>query len=63
MDHLINMGAGETRLDSHSDENTMDFVDRIVNNKNKKDEPTLGNNKQPVNRMADKLDDFNFNFP
>ena len=54
------MGAGEVRLNTET-ENTMDFIDRIVNNK-QKDEPVIFK-KPSDNRLADKLDDFNFNFP
>ncbi len=54
------MGAGDVSLNTESDENTMDFVERIVNGgkKKPKEGKNLGEN------MADKLDgDFNFNFP
>jgi hypothetical protein len=48
-------------LNTESDENTLDFVERIVNGGAKK---KTERDKKLNERMADKLDgDFNFNFP
>lgn len=50
------MGDGG-RLQTDSSENTMEFINRVVNDRGGEDK------KVPDNRMADKFDDFNFNFP
>ena len=55
------MGAGDVSLNTESDENTLDFVERIVNG-GAKNKPAKG--KELGQKMADRLDgDFNFNFP
>ena len=48
---------GDHRLMTDSSENTMGFINRVVNDKGDAKE------KKPENRLADKFDDFNFNFP
>lgn len=64
LDQLNQLGAGDVRLNTEG-EDTMDFVERIVNGKKKEvnipAENLNGGKKEE--RFADKLDDFNFNFP
>lgn len=64
LDHIKGIGGagGGTNLylPTDSSENTMDFVNKIVNGKNESAEKML--NKIEA-RFADKVDDFNFNFP
>ena len=51
------MGAGNVRLDTQSNEDTMDFIERIVNGGEKK-------SKKDDSALADKLDGgINFNLP
>lgn len=57
------MGAGNVRLDTESNEGTMDFVERILNGGEKKNPGAKSNINE---RMADKLDtnlEFNINLP
>jgi hypothetical protein len=56
MQHLHEMGGGQ-RMDTENGEDTMDFVNRIVNGG--KEAPKKKNNE----RLAENLNDFNFNIP
>ena len=54
------MGAGNVYLGTDSSENTMDFINKIVNGKDESAEKMLS--KLEDNKFAEKVD-FNFNFP
>ena len=47
-----------SKIQLNTEENTMDFIDRIVNNKEPKQEKNFNQEN-----YAEKLDDFNFQFP
>eukprot|EP00347_Sterkiella_histriomuscorum_P020541 403337413 len=60
MNQLKDMGAGNIRLDTEGAEDTMDFVERIMNGGEKK-KPA---EKKQDERLADKFDgNFDFNLP
>ena len=68
LEQLDKMGAGQVKLETESAVDTMDFVNKIVNNGRRSELPlpsSLPQKREDANRFADKLDTgvFDFNFP